>query len=125
MKCVNRAKYFSIVCTGRHSSCPLFMDTKGDVSLEYTRVPGCWGDENCYKLVDIDRVDCFETVIRMDDLLDDLEQYYPEDTWLTLRIYDKDMECIYEVSETCENDYGEVRDIIVDFLKTGRLQLSV
>lgn len=125
MKWINQAEYFSIVCTGRHSNCPLFMYTEGDVDLEYTRISGCWGYENCYKLADIDKVNCIETVSRMDDLLDDVEQDYPEDTWLTLRIYDRNMECLYEVSESCENDYGEVRDIVVDFLKTGKIQLSI
>lgn len=119
MKWIDRAKYFSIICTGRHSDSPLFMHTKDDIDLEYKRIPGDWGNENCYKLSDIDKVNCIETVSRMDDLLDDIEQYYPEDTWLTLRIYDRNMKRIYEVSESCENDYGEVRDIIVDFLKTG------
>lgn len=119
MKWIDRAKYFSIICTGRHSDSPLFMYTKDSIDLEYKRIPGDWGNENCYKLSDIDKVNCIETVSRMDELLDDIEQYYPEDTWLTLRIYDRNMERIYEVSESCENDYGEVRDIIVDFLKTG------
>ena len=119
MKWINRAKYFSIICTGRHSDSSLFMYTKDDVDLKYTKIPSGWGDAYCYKLSDIDKIDSIETIFRMDDLLDDIEEYYPEDTWLTLRIYDKDLQCIYEVSESCENGYGEVRDIIVDFLKTG------
>lgn len=119
MKWINRAKYFSIICTGRHADSPLFMYTKDSIDLEYTRTPGDWGTEYRYKLSDIDKIDYIETISRMDNLLDDIEQYYPEDTWLTLRIYNKDFERIYEVSESCENGYGEVRDIIVDFLKTG------
>ena len=122
MKWINRAKYFSITCTGRHSDTPLFMYTKGDVDLEHTKIPSSWGAAYCYKLSDIDKVDYIEPISRMDDLLDDIEQYYPEDTWLTLRIYDKDLECIYKVSESCEDDYGEVRETIVDFLKTGEYQ---
>ena len=119
MKWINRAKYFSIIGTGRHSDTSLFMYTKDDIDLEYTKIPSDWGDAYCYKLSDINKIDSIETISRMYDLLDDIRQYYPEDTWLTLRIYDKDLECIYEVSESCENGYSEVLDIIVDFLKTG------
>lgn len=119
MKCISRAKYFSIIGKGRHSDSPLVMYTKDSIDLEYKRIPGDWGNENCYRLSDIDKISWIETISRMDDLLDDIEQHYPEDTWLTLRIYDKNMKCIYEVSDSCENDYGEVRDIIVDFLKNG------
>lgn len=121
MKWINHAKYFSIICTGRHADTPLFMYTKDDDDLEYIKnsISCGWGDKYLYKLSDINKINPMETISRMDDLLDDIEQYYPEDTWLTLRIYDRNMDCIYEVSESCENGYGEVRDIIIDFLKTG------
>lgn len=124
MKWINRAKYFSIICTGRHSDTCCVLYTKDNTDLEFIKNdnPYAWGTEFLYKISDVDKIDAPYTINRLDELLDDIEEYYPEDTWLTLRIYDKDLECIYEVSESCEDNYGNVKEIVADFLKTGEYQ---
>lgn len=120
----SHAKYFSIICTGRHSDTCCTLYTKDNTNLEFIKKDDLYsfGTKFLYKISDIDKINIPYTMCRLDELLDDIEEYYPEDTWLTLQIYDKDLECIYNVSESCENGYGEVRDIIFDFFKTGEYQ---
>lgn len=118
MKWINQAKYFSIICTGRHANTPCFMYTKDDKDIDFVKQLDD-GNEYLYRLEDIRKINPSETMSRINDLLDDIEEYYPEDTWLTLKIYNKDFKCIYEKSESCECGYGTAKDIVSDFLKTG------
>lgn len=120
MKWINQAKYFSIDVMGRHAICPCFMYCKSEyheTELSYIKLPN--NERILYKLSDIHKVNANEMMGRIDDLLEDTEEYYPEDTWLTLRIYNKDFEIIYEKSDSSEVEYGTARDIVREFLQTG------
>ena len=120
MKWLNQDKYFSIDVMGRHSICSCSISLKegyDKTDMPFIVVP--YNERDLYKISDVSKVDVAETMYNIDNLLADTEEYYPEDTWLTLRIYNKDFEVIYEKSESCECDYDNAREIIKEFLETG------
>lgn len=119
--------YFSIDCAGdRGSPVSCKMAIKQGVNKSFLQFSLKLEKGHLkYPIQYLKYIDAVKTLSNIYDVLDDLEERYPNDTWLEINLYDEYGEPVFSLSDHSENGYALVMDKISRFLLSGDVQCLI
>lgn len=124
---MDNINYFSIDCAGdRGNLVSCKMTIKQGVNKSFLRFSSKLEKGHLkYPIQYLKYIDVVKTLSNIYDVLDDLEERYPNDTWLKISLYDEYGEPVFSLSDHSENGYVLVIDKISRFLLSGDVQCLI